>query len=169
MVTFTTTIKKFGEQGEKTGWYYVEVPAEIAEQLKPNFKKSFRVKGKIDAYEIEGIALVPMGGGNYILAMNADIRKGTHKSTGAMVTLQLKEDEIPYQQNADFIACLADEPNALEQFKTLPLSHQNYFSRWIDSAKTPATKAKRITQAVQAMLHKWDYPQMIRWNRDNSF
>ena len=32
--------------GEKTGWSYIEIPAAIAQQLKPNYKKSFRVKGK---------------------------------------------------------------------------------------------------------------------------
>jgi hypothetical protein len=26
MVQFTTTIKQFGKQGEKTGWTYIEIP-----------------------------------------------------------------------------------------------------------------------------------------------
>ena len=42
MVKFTTSILKFKEQGEKTGWTYIDVPAKIAEQLKPNNKKSFQ-------------------------------------------------------------------------------------------------------------------------------
>ena len=39
MVHFITTILKFDKQGEKTGWTYIEIPADIAEQLKPNNKK----------------------------------------------------------------------------------------------------------------------------------
>ena len=35
MVQFTTTIHKFEKQGEKTGWTYVEIPADIAGQLVP--------------------------------------------------------------------------------------------------------------------------------------
>ena len=43
MVQFTTTIKRFAEQGEKTGWTYFVVPAEIALKINPGQKKSFRV------------------------------------------------------------------------------------------------------------------------------
>jgi hypothetical protein len=34
MVEFTTTIKKFDKQGDKTGWTYIEIPATIALKLK---------------------------------------------------------------------------------------------------------------------------------------
>ena len=35
MIQFTTTIHKFGVKGEKTGWTYIEIPADLAQQLKP--------------------------------------------------------------------------------------------------------------------------------------
>ena len=38
MIKFTATILKFNEQGEKTGWTYIEIPADIAQQIKPNNK-----------------------------------------------------------------------------------------------------------------------------------
>ena len=55
MIKFSAILLKFQEQGEKTGWTYIEVPAEIAQQLKPNNKKSFRVKGYFDDYYFEGL------------------------------------------------------------------------------------------------------------------
>ncbi|HYJ64643.1 MAG TPA: DUF1905 domain-containing protein [Parafilimonas sp.] len=85
MVKFTTTILKFNEQGEKTGWTYIEIPADIAQQIKPNNKKSFRVKGKLDNYAIKSIALLPMGNGNFIMPLNAAMRKATGKRKGAML------------------------------------------------------------------------------------
>ena len=45
MIHFNAVIKKFNEQGEKTGWTYIEIPEEIASKIKPGYKKSFRVKG----------------------------------------------------------------------------------------------------------------------------
>ena len=48
MVSYSTTILKFDEQGEKTGWTYIVIPSAIAQKLKPGNKKSFRVKGKLD-------------------------------------------------------------------------------------------------------------------------
>ncbi len=83
------TIHKFEKQGEKTGWTYIEVPADIAQKLKPGNKKSFRVKGKLDNYKITGVSLLPMGGGSFIMALNAGMRKGIGKRHGAMLKVQL--------------------------------------------------------------------------------
>ncbi len=34
MVTFTAAIKQFAEQGEKTGWSYIEIPPDISRAVK---------------------------------------------------------------------------------------------------------------------------------------
>lgn len=162
MISFTTTILKFERQGEKTGWTYITIPAKIAEQLQPGSKKSFRVKGKLDEHAINGVALIPMGGGDFIMALNADLRRAIGKKKGAILKVQLAVDEIPYQVNAAFMECLADEPAALLYFKSLALAHQHYFSRWIESAKTEATKIKRIGQAVSGLVRKMGFPEMLR-------
>lgn len=162
MIEFTATLKQFGEQGEKTGWTYFEIPADLAEKLKPGNKKSFRVKGKLDSYKITGISLLPMGGGAFIMAVNAAMRKEIGKKKGAMIKVKLEEDKKEFQFNKDFMECMADEPGAIEFFKTLPGSHQRYFSKWIDSAKTVETKAKRIAWAVTALSNKQRYNEMLR-------
>ena len=79
MVRYQTIIKKFAEQGEKTGWTYIEISTEIAQQIYPNHKKSFRVKGKLDAYEFSGVSLLPMGKGAFIMALKAEVRKKIKK------------------------------------------------------------------------------------------
>ena len=162
MVQFTVTIHKFEKQGEKTGWTYIEIPAEIALKLKPGNKKSFRVKGKLDNYRIAGVALLPMGGGPFIMALNGGMRKGLGKHHGAMLKVQLEEDKKPYQLNKEFMECLADEPKALALFKAMPRSFQNYYSKWIESAKTEPTRIKRITQAVSTLARRMNFSEMIR-------
>lgn len=161
-VQFTATIHRFDAKGEKTGWTYIEIPADIAQQLKPGNKKTFRVKGKLDDFKIDGIALIPMGGGVFILALNADLRKGIGKRKGAMLKVQLAVDEKNFVFNKDFMDCLADEPRAKSFFESLTGSHQKYFSKWIDSAKTEPTKVNRITMAINALAKKMGYPEMIR-------
>ena len=165
MIEFTATLKQFAEQGEKTGWTYIEIPAGIAGQLKPENKKSFRVKGKLDTYKIGGVALLPMGGGSFIMAINATMRKGIGKKKGAMVKVKLEEDKKEFQFNKDFMECLRDEPAAVEFFNALAGSHQRYFSKWIDDAKTVETKAKRIAWAVTALSKKQGYSEMLRSHR----
>jgi hypothetical protein len=162
MVRFTTTLLRFEKQGEKTGWTYIEIPADIADKIKPNTKKGYRVKGKLDSYPISGVALMPMGGGTFIIPVNAGMRKGIGKRHGAMVKVQLEEDTQEFVFNKDFMECLEDEPAAIKFFRTLTGSHQRYFSKWIDSAKTDPTKTKRIAMAVTALSKKMGYPEMLR-------
>ena len=167
MIDFTATLKQFAEQGEKTGWTYFEIPVDLAQRLKPGNKKSFRVKGKLDNYKITGVSLLPMGGGVFIMAVNASMRKGIAKKKGAMIRVRLEEDKNEFRFNKDFMVCLEDEPAAIAFFKTLPGSHQRYFSKWIDSAKTVETKAKRIAWAVTALAKKQGYGEMLRSHREN--
>ena len=167
MVQFNAMIMQFGEMGEKTGWRYIEVSAEIAQELLPGNKKSFRVKGKVDNYPISGFALMPMGEGKFIMPLKLEIRKAIHKESGAMVsiTLEVHKDykvEVP----EDLQECFEFDPEALAQFNTLPRSHRDYFINWINSAKTSETRNKRIINTVNAMLRKWDYGTMIRAMRD---
>ena len=166
IIKYTTTIHRFEKQGEKTGWTYIEIPADIAEKLKPGNRKEFKVKGKLDNYPITRVSLLPMGGGRFIMSINATIRKGIAKKHGAMLTVQIQEDKSEFVFNRDFMACMEDEPAAKKFFATLPGSHQRYFSKWIDDAKTVETKAKRIAKAINALAKKWKYNEMLRNDKD---
>ena len=162
MIHLTATIHKFEKQGEKTGWSYIEIPADLAQKLSPGNKKSFRVKGQLDQFRISGVSLIPMGDGNFIMPINASMRKGTGKKEGAMLKVQLEVDKKAYQLNKDFLACLADEPKALNAFNEMPKSFQNYYSKWIDAAKTEPTKTKRIAAAVSSLAAGLNFSEMMR-------
>lgn len=162
MLQFNSILKQFEDQGEKTGWTYIEIPAAIAQQLKPGNKKSFRVKGKLDSYVIKSVALMPMGGGDFIMAVNATMRKGIGKRKGDKLKVQLEADDKLPPLSQDLLECLQDEPAANEYFNSLPYSHRLYFSRWIESAKTAPTKAKRIAKAVTALAKQNGFGEMIR-------
>jgi hypothetical protein len=164
MLRATFDIEKYSKKGEKTGWTYIEITAAQAKKIKAGQKKSFRVKGKLDAVSINGIALMPVGNGNFIMPLNAALRKQLGKKHGDAVTAQLQPDDEVYKLNQVFMQCLRDDNRAMIFFKTLAPSHQRYFSKWIDSAKTDTTKAKRIAMALNALASGWDYGTMIRNN-----
>ena len=168
MVKFSCTILKFDKQGEKTGWTYIEIPADLAQKLKPGNKREFKVKGKLDNYEIKRLSVMPMGGGAFIMPINAGIRKGIGKRYGAMLKVQLEVDNSEFIFNKDFMDCLDDEPKAKDFFISLTGSHQRYFSKWIDSAKTEPTKTKRIEMAVNALARKLGYSEMSRASQGKS-
>ncbi len=162
MIIFETIIKKFDEQGEKTGWTYIEIPGDIAQQMMPGNKKAFRVKGKLDNHSFAGNSLLPMGDGDFIMALNAAMRKDLRKPCGAMLSVKMEADKSPVTLCPALLECLADEPAALAYFNKIPPSHRKYYSNWIESAKTEMTKAKRIAKAVTACSKGWNYGEMIR-------
>lgn len=165
MIQYVATLYKFAKQGEKTGWTYIEINGRQANRLKPDTKVSFRVKGTLDSFKIKQIALLPMGEGNFIMPLNATMRKGIGKKPGDKLKVSIEADDSAFAFSEDFIACLQDDPVAYDFFQTLSGSHQKYFSKWIDSAKTSYTKTKRIVMAVTALSKKQGYPEMIRANK----
>lgn len=96
------------------------------------------------------------------MALNATIRKEIKKGKGAKLKVLLALDKKPLAVSADFLACLQDEPRALTYFNRLPPSHQHYYSKWIESAKTIETKSKRIASALKALSKEMGYGEMLR-------
>jgi hypothetical protein len=166
-VSFNALILRFGQQGEKTGWRYIEIPAVIAQQLFPGNKKSFRVRGTIDKYRIEKLALLPMGDGKFILPVNSQIRKATAKDTGQKLSLNIYHDTDELPLDNDLLDCLKDDSVAKKLFFKLTPGHRNYFSKWISQAKTEATKAKRIALTLDAMVKGLDFGQMLRAEKNS--
>lgn len=166
MIQFTTTLYKFDKQGEKTGWTYFEISVRQAHQLKPNCKVSFRVKGTIDSFSFQKTALLPMGDGKFIMPFNAAMRKATGKKLGDKIRVVLEVDDRKLEISSDLMKCLKEDPLAMEFFSSLPKSHQNYYSKWIESAKTKQTKTKRIVVSLIAFAKKQSYGEMMRSYKD---
>jgi Domain of unknown function (DUF1905)/Bacteriocin-protection, YdeI or OmpD-Associated len=169
MIEFITTIHKFDKKGEKTGWTYIEISAAQAGKIKPGYKVGFRVKGSLDDWTFEKVALLPMGKGNFILPINAKMRKATGKKQGDKLKVRMEYDEKRPSLSRDLMTCLKEDPEALKFFKSLPGSHQLYFSKWVESAKTAQTKTKRLVTCMTAFGKKLSYSEMMRSYREQDF
>lgn len=163
MITFEAELERFSKMGEKTGWTFVTIPREIANQIKPDCRKSFRVKGLLDELPVAGMSFIPMGEGDFILALNSTIRKQLKKEEGAKLHLELEEDKtFKIEMPEDLELCLLEEGHFMENFLNLPKSHQNYYINWLNTAKTETTRVKRLTQIVVAMDKKQNFSEMMR-------
>jgi len=162
MVYLKAEIERFERMGEKTGWSYVFMPAAVAQQIKADCKKSFRVKGKIDQLDIQGMATVPMGEGDFILALKNELRKKLKKEAGATVELYLAEDKgFKIELPEDLETCLVEEKHLIQNFLGQAKSHQNYYINWINQAKTIQTRTKRIAMTINAMDKGQSFGEMI--------
>lgn len=169
MIKFTATIAIDSRDPDKKGWSFIILNKTLSTRLNPGVRKIFRVKGKLDSFPIKQTSLLPVNGGRFMLPINAMMRKATGKSAGDKLTVELEVDKVPPKISADFTACLQDDPKAYEYFKRLPPSHQRYFSKWIDDAKTPETKAKRIAMSLSGLARKMHFGMMIRESKGKPY
>ena len=167
MIHFTGILQKFVTQGEKTGWTYLAVPKKTADKIKAGTKRTFRVKGKLDNHPIKAVAMIPMGNGDFIIAVNATMRKAIKKIHGATVAATLEEDAAPIKVSADLLECFDDDPPALNYFNSLPPSHRNWYSNWVKAAKTDITRSKRIATVIKACSQKMSFAEMMKQYRDD--
>lgn len=168
MITFQAEILRAENQGAAmAGWAYVKVPGTIANQIKPNYKQVYRIKGQIDGHAFAGLALMPMGDGDYYLAINGTMRKVLKKGIGDRLALALEEDkDFKISIPEDLEICLLDEDDDLMgKFMALAKSHRNYFIKYITDAKTEPTRTKRIAMTVEAMVLGLDFGAMIRLDK----
>ncbi len=162
MPTFNAIIQKFANKGEKTGWTYIDIPKDITFKLKLKNKKGFRIKGVIDDAKFERLSSYPIGDGEFIIAINAELRKKLGKKEGAMVSIKFELDENSPPESKELLACLKEDKIAHKQFNSLLKSHQTYHHHYVSSAKGAATKAGRIVNVINAMYKKQDFGEMIR-------
>lgn len=158
MITAKIPIIRFSENG----WTCIVFSKKLAKQLKPDTKVSFRVRGKLDDHVIEKKALFPMGDGSFVLPINAAMRKATGKTEGDVLRVSLEADESKIALSRDLIKCLNDDPEAKKFFKSLSASHQRYYSKWIDDAKTAPTKTKRLVMCLTALGKKMNYSELLK-------
>ena len=165
-ICFTAKLEKFGANGDKTGWTYFIISETISNKLKPGVRNGFRVKGTLDDFEIKQVSLLPVKAGKYMMPFNAAMRKATGKKAGDKISVEIEADDSEKKLSEDFLLCLADDPDAQQYFDSLPKSHQHYYSKWIEDAKTEPTKTKRIAIVVNGLARHMDYGAMLREQRD---
>lgn len=132
----------------KGGWTYAAIP-----EIKQDKKAPFgwvKVKGFIDDYEIKNFRLMPMGNGKLFLSVKAEIRKKIGKKEGDWIKVVLYADDAPQEIPGELIECLKDDPVAHKNFMKYSDGEKKGFIEWIYSAKTDATKVKRIAQMMDS-------------------
>lgn len=167
MVTFEAIIERTLQKGEKYGWTYVIVPALLAQLINPGVKTIYRVKGSIGAHNCRQVALLPCGEGNYMVPLNAAMRKEIGREVGEKVRISLEIDREEPPMSAELLETLSYDTAAESFFLSLSKSHQRYYSNWIDSAKTFETKSRRLAMAIEGCARGMDFGKMIRHFKKN--
>jgi hypothetical protein len=130
------------------GGAFVELPFSAAEVF--GTRGQLRVKGTIDGHAFQS-SIAPMGGGSHVLGLHKATREAIGKSIGDRVSIVIERDtaERTVVLPDDFRRALSKDKNALRIFDGFAFSHRKEYVQWIESAKRPETRQRRLVQAVE--------------------
>ncbi|GAP15403.1 2-amino-4-hydroxy-6-hydroxymethyldihydropteridine diphosphokinase [Longilinea arvoryzae] len=88
------------------------------------------------------------------LVINAQMRSAASLAQGQVIAASLVPDREPRSVSlpADLVQALAAESAAQARFSALALSHQREYVNWIEAAKRPETRARRIAETLHKLL-----------------
>lgn len=141
---FTATI----ERPETKGWYAtIEFPHEVEKLF--GTKGRVRVKGTINGVKVDR-ALIPTRSGVHVIVMSGALRKAVKAGFGDPVHVVIRRN--PDQDEVIIPEALQDTLDFLPEMKAawnkLTPGMQRGMCYWVDSAKTAATRAKRIAELL---------------------
>lgn len=116
------------------------------------------VKGTLDGHAVEG-TLMPRGDGSHWFAVKKEWREAIGKSIGDPVELILEDTVINYTAPADLQKAISKSKKATLQWNSFTDSKKKYYIVWIENAKQPDTRKKRIKEAInriQKGLNQYD-------------
>ena len=129
------------------GGAYVDVPADVVAAL--GGRGRIPVRATLDGVDYRG-SIVSMGGEARVLGVLKAIREQLGKVPGDRlnVTVELDDTERTVAVPADLAAAL-DAAGATAAFAALSFSHRREHVAWIEEAKRPATRARRVAATVE--------------------
>lgn len=130
------------------GGAYVEIPFDV--ETVYGTRGQVKVKATFDGHPYRG-SIAPMGKGRHILIVRKDVQKAIGKTIGDTVQVVLERDTEPrtVAMPEDFRAALEQNPAAKAIFEKFAFTHRKEYVQWIESAKKPETRQRRIQKAIE--------------------
>lgn len=132
------------------GGAYVEFPHDVEETF--GVKGRVPIKAKFDGVDYRG-SLVKMGTDCHVLIVLKEIRKKIGKGTGdsCSVIVELDTEDRKIDLADDVLKLMKKNREAKENWDKLAYTHQREYHLWIEDAKRPETRAKRIEQMIEKL------------------
>jgi Bacteriocin-protection, YdeI or OmpD-Associated/Domain of unknown function (DUF1905) len=113
-------------------------------------RERYDVSGTVDGHKVRG--RLRSGEGGYYLELGPAWCRDERVLPGTRVSVSLAP-EGPQMGSlaADFAAALDAEPQARQFFESLATFYRKNFVRWVEEAKRPETRAKRIADSVAVL------------------
>ena len=98
----------------------------------------------------------PDGDGGHFILFNAEMREKTGVEAGDSVRVGIEVDPAPRIAEAprELLQGFKDDPSARAAYDNMPPSHRRAYGEFIEEAKRPETRVRRVQQALR-MITQW--------------
>ena len=136
-------------RGPKGAWTYLRIPFHVEETF--GGRGTVKVLGTINGFAFR-TSLMPNGDGTHHLVVSKEMMAGGGVGQGEVAKLTLEPDTAPrvVEVPADLAKALKGPARAA--FDRMSYSHRKEYVTWIEGAKKPETRARRVEQALRAVL-----------------
>jgi len=130
------------------GWVCLDVPQKVSDAL--GVRGRVAVEGKINGFGFR-TSIFPSGKGGHFMLVNKAMQSGSKAGDGDKVAVTMRQDthqrtvEVP----ADLSKALGRSKKAKAVFEGYSFSHKRELIGWIEDAKRPETRKKRIQKALR--------------------
>jgi hypothetical protein len=127
----------------------LRVPDEVVEGLGGGKRAAVRVRVGGHTYR----TTVARMGGRFLVPLSAENRAAAGVAAGDAVEVEIELDTAPrtVEVPADLAAALAGEEAARAYFDGLAYTHRKEWVRWVEEAKRPETRARRVASTVEQL------------------
>jgi len=138
------------EAGDGDGGVYVVLPFSVVEVF--GVRGRVPVRAALDGFPYSG-SLTPLGDGHHGLLVIKHIRRAIDKTLGDTVHVALSRDttERKVTPPDDLAAALQNDTAAATYFAKLAFPHQREYVRWLEGAKKPETRTRRLAETVERL------------------
>jgi hypothetical protein len=145
MVAFSGTI-----EAGRGGGAYVVLPADVVAAL--GGVGRLRVTGTLGGVDFASSTMAT-GGGAVCLGVHKATRQAAGVNVGDRVDVTVERDDRPREVAVpdDLAAALAADEPAATVFARLSFTHRREYTEWIEGAKKPETRARRVTQTLERL------------------
>ena len=144
-IEFTTSLVAMGPKG---AWVFLYLPEKADKLL--GTKARVPILGTINGFAFRSSAF-PTGDGTHQIAVNKVMQAGAKARPGDRVKVVLHVDTAPRPVKVprDLKDALGKSKAAAASFETMAWSHRKAYVDWVEGAKQPETRARRIAEAVK--------------------
>ncbi|MBV8279548.1 MAG: DUF1905 domain-containing protein [Verrucomicrobia bacterium] len=137
-------------RGPGNAWTFLPIPFDVQKAF--GSKARVPVVGTINGFPFRN-SLMPEGDGTHAMMVNKELQKGAKAIAGDTVAVVIGLDKtprsVPIPDDLKFL--LAEHKPAETAFTGLAYSHKKTFLDWIDSAKKPETRSKRLLETIEML------------------